>query len=73
MAGSATSTSSGDVQSGLYYERGLRHPVIDYDVPPPWLNTLVDPMDGEGNLHIFPEPGFGYDINWDYIYANLVD
>ena len=33
---------------GLYYERGLLHPFIDYDVPPPWLNTLVDPMDDEG-------------------------
>jgi hypothetical protein len=32
---------------GLYYERGLLHPFIDYDVPPAWLNTLVDPMDAE--------------------------
>jgi len=38
------------VSPGLYYERGLLHPFIDYDVPPPWLNTLVDPMDDEGNV-----------------------
>ena len=58
---------------GLYYERGLLHPFIDYDVPPPWLNTLVDPMDDEGYVHISPAPGLGYDINWDYIRANTVD
>jgi hypothetical protein len=58
---------------GLYYERGLLHPFIDYDVPPPWLNTLVDPMDDEGNFHISPEPGLGLDINWDFINANRVE
>jgi L-alanine-DL-glutamate epimerase-like enolase superfamily enzyme len=58
---------------GLYYERGLLHPFIDYDEPPPWLNRPVDPMDDEGFVHISPEPGLGYDINWDYINSNLVD
>ena len=29
-------------------------------------------MDDEGNVHISPEPGLGYDINWDYINKNLV-
>ena len=24
------------VSPGLYYERGLLHPFIDYDAPPPW-------------------------------------
>ena len=37
------------------------------------FKTLVDPMDDEGNVHISPEPGLGYDINWDYINSNLVD
>jgi L-alanine-DL-glutamate epimerase-like enolase superfamily enzyme len=61
------------VSPGLYYERGLLHPFIDYDTPPAWLNTLVDPMDDEGNVHISPEPGLGYDINWEYIDSHLVD
>jgi L-alanine-DL-glutamate epimerase-like enolase superfamily enzyme len=61
------------VSPGLYYERGLLHPFVDYDAPPAWLNTPVDPMDDEGNVHISPEPGLGYDINWDYINRNLVD
>jgi hypothetical protein len=37
------------------------------------LSTLVDPTDDEGNVHISPDPGRGYDINWDYIKANVVD
>jgi L-alanine-DL-glutamate epimerase-like enolase superfamily enzyme len=56
---------------GLYYERGLLHPFIDWDEPPQWLNTAVDPMDDEGFVHISPDPGLGYDINWDYINENL--
>jgi hypothetical protein len=61
------------VNSVLYDERGLLHPFIDYDVPQPWLNTPVDPMDDERFVRISPEPGLGYDINRDYINSNLVD
>jgi L-alanine-DL-glutamate epimerase-like enolase superfamily enzyme len=60
------------VSPGLYYERGLLHPFIDYDAAPPWLNTPIDPMDDEGFVHISPEPGLGYDINFDYIRSNAV-
>ena len=59
------------VSPGLYYERGLLHPFIDHDAPPSWLNQLVDPMDDEGNVLISPEPGLGYDINWEYINGHL--
>ena len=58
---------------GLYYERGLLHPFLDWDQPPAWLNKAVDPMDDEGFVHISPDPGLGYDINWDYINANKLD
>ena len=44
---------------GLYYERGQLHPFIDYDTPPAWLNTPVDPMDDEGIVHVSPGPGLG--------------
>ncbi|MCW5849693.1 MAG: enolase [Anaerolineae bacterium] len=57
---------------GEYYERGLLHPFLDYDAPPPWLNEPVDPMDAEGWVHVSPKPGLGYDINFDYIRRNLV-
>jgi hypothetical protein len=59
--------------TGLYYEHDLLHPFIDYDEPPQWLNKIVDPMDDEGFVHISPEPGLGYAINWDSINSNLVD
>ena len=61
------------VSQGMYYERGLLHPFVDYDTPPPWLNELVDPMDDEGFVHISPEPGLGQNINWDYINSHKVD
>ena len=57
---------------GLYYERGLLHPFVDYDAPPPWLNESVDPMDDEGYVHVSPKPGLGMDINFDYISDNRV-
>jgi L-alanine-DL-glutamate epimerase-like enolase superfamily enzyme len=50
-----------------YYERGLLAPGVDYDTPPPYLNTIGDPMDDEGYVAIPQLPGMGYDINWDYI------
>jgi L-alanine-DL-glutamate epimerase-like enolase superfamily enzyme len=55
-----------------FYERGLLHPFIDYDAPPPWLNTLADPMDSIGLVHASQAPGLGQDINWDYIRDHLV-
>jgi L-alanine-DL-glutamate epimerase-like enolase superfamily enzyme len=56
---------------GKYYERGLLHPFIDYEAPPAWLNQITDPMDDEGFVHVSQEPGLGWDINFDYIEANL--
>jgi L-alanine-DL-glutamate epimerase-like enolase superfamily enzyme len=56
----------------LYYERGLLHPFIDYDAPPPWLNASVDPMDKSGLVHVSQAPGLGQDINWSYIENNRV-
>ncbi len=57
---------------GEFYERGLLHPFVDYEQPAPWLNTLVDPMDDQGFVHISQDPGLGTDINFDYIAGNLL-
>jgi len=57
---------------GLYYERGLLHPFVDYDGTPAWLNAPVDPMDEHGNVHVSHLPGLGMDLNLDYIRDNLV-
>jgi L-alanine-DL-glutamate epimerase-like enolase superfamily enzyme len=58
---------------GEFYERGLLHPLIDYEQPPPWLNRLVDPMDDQGYVHVCQDPGLGWDISFDYIEANLLE
>ncbi|MEX2379087.1 MAG: enolase C-terminal domain-like protein [Dehalococcoidia bacterium] len=55
-----------------YFERGLLHPDLDYETPPPHLKSLSDPMDDEGNVLIPQGPGLGMDINWDYINENRV-
>jgi|SRR5579864_5361306 len=57
---------------GLYYERGLLHPFIDYDAAPAWLNQPIDPMDNQGYVHVSPLPGLGMDINFEYIQENRV-
>jgi L-alanine-DL-glutamate epimerase-like enolase superfamily enzyme len=57
---------------GEYYERGLLHPLVEYEQPKPWLNSIDDPMDAEGYVHVSQQPGLGQDINFDYIEANLV-
>ncbi|HLZ26775.1 MAG TPA: enolase C-terminal domain-like protein [Chloroflexota bacterium] len=57
---------------GQYYERGLLHPFVDYDAPPPWLHQSVDPMDAAGNVSVSLQPGLGMHINFDYIRANAL-
>lgn len=58
---------------GQYYERGLLHPFLNYEKPPAWLNSIIDPMDDQGFVSVPQRPGLGEDINFDYIYANAVE
>jgi L-alanine-DL-glutamate epimerase-like enolase superfamily enzyme len=60
------------IQNTTYYERGLLHPFIDYDSPPPHLKRIDDEMDQDGYVHLRDAPGLGQDIDFDYIEANLV-
>jgi L-alanine-DL-glutamate epimerase-like enolase superfamily enzyme len=55
-----------------YYERGLLAPGLDYEVVPPYLHKLADPMDVEGYVHLPSAPGMGYEINWEYIEEHRV-
>lgn len=57
---------------GEFYERGLLHPFIDYEQPPAYLNSIIDPLDDEGYVHIPQSPGIGLDINFDYIRNHAV-
>ena len=52
---------------GKYFERGLLHPMLDYEVPKPWFTELYDRLDENGNVIIPQDPGLGYKFNWDYI------
>ncbi|AWT60077.1 MAG: D-galactarolactone cycloisomerase [Candidatus Moanabacter tarae] len=55
-----------------YFERGLLRPDFDYETPPPYLNSIVDPLDDKGNVILSQQPGLGLDLNWDYINDNLI-
>ncbi len=56
-----------------YFERGLLRPDVDRDVPPPYLKTLTDPMDDDGNVIVSQTPGLGLEYERDYIYENLIE
>ena len=55
-----------------YYERGGLRPDFDYETPPPYLKTICDPMDDDGNVILPQKPGLGMEFNWDYINDNLI-
>ena len=57
---------------GEYYERGLLHPMYDYEAAQPWLGSRVDAVDAEGYIHMPQVPGLGLDIDWDFIKRNRV-
>ncbi len=57
---------------GEFYERGLLHPFLDYEQPPPWLNELPDPMDDQGYVHVSQRPGLGLDINFEYVQEHRI-
>mgnify|MGYP005644303895 FL=1 len=58
---------------GEYVERGLLHPLLDYEARTPWLKEKIDPMDSEEYVHISQKPGLGMEINWKFIEENRVD
>jgi L-alanine-DL-glutamate epimerase-like enolase superfamily enzyme len=58
------------IPNTTYYERGLLHPFLDYEAPPPYLNRIDDEMDASGFVHLRDEPGLGQDIDHGYIDAN---
>ncbi|KPX55223.1 Mandelate racemase/muconate lactonizing enzyme protein [Pseudomonas amygdali pv. hibisci] len=65
--GAANLAVVGAISNCRWYERGLLHPFLEYDDVPAYLNTLVDPMDSDGFVHLSGQPGLGEDINFSYI------
>jgi L-alanine-DL-glutamate epimerase-like enolase superfamily enzyme len=45
---------------------------LDYEVPPPHLHRITDPIDDEGYVHVSQNPGLGIEYNWDYIDDNRI-
>ena len=62
----------GAIKNCRWYERGLLHPFLNYDEPPAYLNSIVDPMDEDGFVHLPTLPGLGEDINFNYIATNTL-
>ena len=61
------------IKNCQWYERGLLHPFLEYDEVPAYLNSLADPMDSEGFVHLSQQAGLGEDINFDYIAAHALE
>jgi L-alanine-DL-glutamate epimerase-like enolase superfamily enzyme len=57
---------------GEYFERGLLHPMLDYETSTPWLKEVIDPVDDQGYVHISKKAGLGMEIDWDFINENTV-
>jgi L-alanine-DL-glutamate epimerase-like enolase superfamily enzyme len=70
--GAANLTVCAAIKNCRWYERGLLHPFLEYDDVPAYLNSLADPMDKDGFVHLSQKPGLGEDINLEYIAAHTV-
>jgi L-alanine-DL-glutamate epimerase-like enolase superfamily enzyme len=71
--GAANLAVVGAIKNCRWYERGLLHPFLDYDEVPAYLNSLVDPMDDQGFVHLSQKPGLGEDINFEYIQEHRIE
>jgi L-alanine-DL-glutamate epimerase-like enolase superfamily enzyme len=60
--GSGNLAVLGGTESGRWYERGLLHPHYDYDRSPPHLRSLIDPINGHGEVAMPLRPGLGDDL-----------
>jgi L-alanine-DL-glutamate epimerase-like enolase superfamily enzyme len=71
--GAANLAVTAAVSNCRWYERGLLHPFLDYDVPPAYLRSLADPMDADGFVHLSQAPRLGEDIDFEYIAAHAIE
>jgi L-alanine-DL-glutamate epimerase-like enolase superfamily enzyme len=70
--GSGNLAVLGASSCGRWYERGLLHPLVDYDEVPPHLLSIVDPLGPDGRVPMPSRPGLGDDLNLEHIDANVV-
>ncbi len=55
-----------------YYEHGLLAPGVDYERKLDYLESVLDPMDDEGYVHLSDRPGLGYQFIEDYIQEHRI-
>lgn len=70
--GSGNLAVLGATTSGRWYERGLLHPMSDYDQAPPHLRARIDAMDPDGFVTLSDAPGLGDDLDHGYIHGQEV-
>lgn len=56
-----------------YYEHGLLAPGVDYERKLDYLESVLDPLDDEGYVHLSARPGLGYQIIDDYISEHRIE
>ena len=58
---------------GKYYERGLLHPMLNYEESTPaWMHEIIDSLDSQGYVRIPQKLGLGFDIDWEFIEENTI-
>ncbi len=70
--GSGNLAVLGASSNGRWYERGLLHPLVDYDELPPHLLSQVDAMDAQGRVAMPTRPGLGDEFDFAHIDANVL-
>jgi L-alanine-DL-glutamate epimerase-like enolase superfamily enzyme len=70
--GAANLAVIGATQTGRWYERGLLHPMVDYEQVPPHLTGLPDPIGADGTVAMPDRPGLGELLDLDHIDAQTV-
>jgi L-alanine-DL-glutamate epimerase-like enolase superfamily enzyme len=71
--GSASLALLGASDASRFYERGLLHPHVDFDLVPPHLHSVVDALDEDGTVALPTLPGLGDDWNLEHISTHVVD
>lgn len=61
---------AGAIANTTWYERGLLHPFLDHETPPPHLRRIDDEMDADGFVALRDSPGLGQDVDLDYVADN---
>lgn len=71
--GSGNLALLGAALNSRWYERGLLHPRVDFDLLPPHLRSAVDAIDHRGVVRFPERPGLGDDFDLDYIESHTVE